>query len=73
MGPTSRVNINDKQEVRQWTEKLGCSEDELTGAVSRVGNSTDAVRREIYRNWAYGTFRKTEAQRRRRGRQRKRA
>jgi len=69
----SRISMNKKHEVRYWTEALGCSEDELAAAVARVGNSTDAVRREIHRHWAYGTFRKTEVPRRRRGRPRKRA
>jgi hypothetical protein len=44
--------MNDKQKVRYWTEALGCSKDELAAAVARVGNSTDAVRREVYRHWA---------------------
>jgi Protein of unknown function (DUF3606) len=74
----SHISINDNQEVRYWTEALGCSKDELAAAVARVGNSTDAVRREVYRHWAYGTFRpgdtaKKETSRRRRGRPRNRA
>ena len=69
----SRINMNEADEVRYWTEALGCSEDELAAAVARVGNSADAVQHEIYRHWAYGTFRKTEVARRRRGRPRNRA
>ena len=53
----SRVTMNDEQEVRYWTEALGCSKDELAAAVAKVGNSPDAVRREINRALAYGTFR----------------
>ncbi|HEX2336686.1 MAG TPA: DUF3606 domain-containing protein [Hyphomicrobiaceae bacterium] len=73
----SRVSTNDEQEVGYWTEALGCSEDELAAAVARVGNSTDAVRRELNRHRGYGTFRlgdapKTEVSPRRRGRPRKR-
>jgi Protein of unknown function (DUF3606) len=49
--------MDDEQERRYWTEKLGCSEDELAAAVARVGNSSVAVRREAYRNWAFGTVR----------------
>jgi Protein of unknown function (DUF3606) len=52
--------VNEAYDVRYWTEALGCSEDELAAAVARVGNSADAVQREIYRHWAYGTLRKTE-------------
>ena len=69
----SRINVKEAYDVRYWTEALGCSEDELAAAVARVGNSADAVQREIYRHWAYGTLRKTEIPRRRRGRPRKRA
>jgi Protein of unknown function (DUF3606) len=69
----SCVTMDDKQECRYWTEKLGCSEDELAAAIARVGNSPDAVRRDLFRHWGYGTFQvgKTEAplqRRRTRGR-----
>src|SRR5262245_17060202 len=72
----SRINMNEADEVRYWTEALGCSTDELAVAVARVGTSPDAVLREIHRHWAYGTFRqgntrKAEVARRRRGRPRK--
>jgi len=67
--------MNDEHEVRYWTEALGCSKDELAAALARVGNSTDAVRREVYRHWAYGTLRQGEARKtavsRLRGRPRK--
>jgi Protein of unknown function (DUF3606) len=69
---SSRISINDEHQVRLWTETLGCSRDELATAVARVGGSSDAVRREVYRHLAYGTFLKTEIPRRRRGRPRKR-
>jgi hypothetical protein len=67
----SRVSMDDQHEVRSWTEMLGCSKDELAAAVARVGNSSDAVRREVFRAWAYGTFRLGAPERRRRGRPRK--
>src|SRR5262245_43496007 len=76
----SRISMNKKHEVRYWTEALGCSEDELAAAVAKVGNSAHAVRREVFRAWAYGRFQqgasKTEApspRRRPRGGLRKRA
>jgi hypothetical protein len=65
--PTDRsgISMNDRHEVRYWIETLGCSKDELAAVVARVGNSPDAVRRELSRAWGYGTFRlgvpKTEA------------
>jgi hypothetical protein len=69
----SRINLNKNREVRYWTETLGCSKDELAVAVARVGNSSDAVRREVIRHWAYGTVRREAPKPRRRGRPRKRA
>jgi hypothetical protein len=61
-GPPDRSRISTN-EVRYWTETLGCSKDELAAAVARVGNASDAVRREIFRAWAYGrlVLPKTEA------------
>src|SRR5262245_8477542 len=53
----SRISMNDKHEVNYWTETLGCSKDELAAAVAKVGNSADAVRRQLSRVWGYGTFR----------------
>jgi hypothetical protein len=53
----SRVSMNEEQEIRYWTEYLGCTRGELAAAVARVGSSPDVVRREVYRHWGYGTFR----------------
>src|SRR5262245_26789039 len=50
----SRVSMNDEHEVSYWTTTLGCSKNELAAAVARVGNSADAVRRELRRAWGYG-------------------
>ncbi|HEY0714612.1 MAG TPA: DUF3606 domain-containing protein [Polyangia bacterium] len=33
----SRVNINQPHEVRYWSERFGCSEQELRDVVARVG------------------------------------
>src|SRR5262245_14249746 len=54
----SRVSMDDQHEVRYWTETIGCNKDELAAAVARVGNSSQAVWREVYRHWAYGTVRR---------------
>lgn len=43
----SRINLGEDYEVRYWTETLGVSEKGLRDAVSRVGTSVDAVRREL--------------------------
>jgi Protein of unknown function (DUF3606) len=53
----SRISMKEAHQIRYWTEALGCSEDELAAAVARVGSSPDAVRRQVFRAWAYGTFR----------------
>jgi Protein of unknown function (DUF3606) len=53
----ARAGPFTRKQVRYWTEALGCSEDELAAAVARVGNSIDAVRRELNRHRGYGTFR----------------
>jgi hypothetical protein len=45
----SRISMKEAHQIRYWTEALGCSEDELAAAVARVGNSTDAVRRDLSR------------------------
>lgn len=39
-----RISLSEDYEVRDWTESLGVSEQELREAVDAVGNSADAVR-----------------------------
>ena len=48
-GPSdrSRISMNEDWEVRYWTRTLGVNKDQLQTAVSKVGNSVDAVRREL--------------------------
>jgi hypothetical protein len=43
----SRISVHEDYEVRYWTEKLGVSKEELKRAVEKVGNSVEAVRREL--------------------------
>jgi hypothetical protein len=43
----SRIAMEEEHEVRYWTKALGVSKDELASAVARVGNSAEAVRREL--------------------------
>ncbi len=40
----SRINLNQDYEVRDWTEALGVTKEELSAAVAAVGNSADKVR-----------------------------
>ena len=39
----SRINLSQDYEVRYWTEKFGCTEDELRRAVAQAGSSASAV------------------------------
>lgn len=43
----SRISLTEAHEVRYWTEALGVDFDELKRVVDKVGNSADAVRREL--------------------------
>jgi hypothetical protein len=38
------ISLEEKHEVRSWTETLKCSETQLRDAVKAVGNSAEAVR-----------------------------
>jgi len=46
----SKISLSQDYEVRYWTEKFGCSEDELRKAVARVGNSPEAVEKALTSN-----------------------
>ncbi len=39
-----RIDMNDPDEVRNWTESLGVSRDELARAVQAAGDRADKVR-----------------------------
>jgi len=39
-----RIDINDADEVRNWTKSLGVSKEELERAVSAAGDRADKVR-----------------------------
>jgi hypothetical protein len=40
----SRISLDEDYEVRDWTETLGVTRDELIAAVQAVGNSADKVK-----------------------------
>jgi hypothetical protein len=50
-GPADRgrINMQEAWEVDHWTRELGVSKDELQKVVKKVGNSTEAVRKELGR------------------------
>ena len=42
-----RINMGEDYEVEYWTKTLGISKDRLTEIVKKVGDSVQAVRREL--------------------------
>jgi hypothetical protein len=44
-----RIDLNDPDEVRNWTKSLGVSKEELEQAVRAAGNSADKVREHLAR------------------------
>lgn len=42
-----RIDMNDPDEVRNWTKALGVSKEELEQAVRAAGNQADKVRRHL--------------------------
>jgi hypothetical protein len=45
----NRINLQELWEVDHWTKELGVSKDELQKVVKKVGNSAEAVRKELRR------------------------
>jgi hypothetical protein len=43
-GDRKRISLSEDYEVRDWTQSLGVTEDQLREAVGKVGNSADAVK-----------------------------
>ncbi len=43
----SRINLDERYEVRYWMEALKVSEERLREAVKAAGNSTEAVRQHL--------------------------
>jgi hypothetical protein len=43
----SRINTHEDYELRYWATKFGVSEDQLKDAVKKVGNSAEAVEKEL--------------------------
>jgi hypothetical protein len=44
-----RIDINDPDEVRNWTKSLGVSKEELQRAVEAAGNTASKVREYLQR------------------------
>lgn len=43
----ARINVNEDYELRDWSQRLGVTPDELREAVKAVGTSADAVRKHL--------------------------
>ena len=48
----SPIKPNDPHEVRIWCRLFGCSENELRGAIAKVGTLSDKVLAELLRKEA---------------------
>lgn len=42
-----RIDMNDPDEVRNWTKSFGVSKEELQRAVEAVGNTANKVRQHL--------------------------
>jgi hypothetical protein len=51
----TRINVNQEHELRYWTEKFGCTADELRAAVSAVGPMAEAVEQQVKGRTGRGT------------------
>jgi hypothetical protein len=54
--------MREDHEVRYRTKALGVTKEQLAAAVKKVGNSAEAVRRELGK-WAFGATVKTRTRR----------
>ena len=45
----TRISLTDPYEVRDWAKKFGVTEEELTAAVKKVGNSASDVQAHLSR------------------------
>jgi Protein of unknown function (DUF3606) len=50
----NRINLQEPWEVDHWTWLLGVSKDELQKVIKKVGNSAEAVRKELGRQMVHG-------------------
>jgi hypothetical protein len=45
-----RIDVSQEHELRYWTEKFGCSPEQLRAAVDKVGVIVDDVSKELSRH-----------------------
>ena len=46
---SAKISLSEAWEIDYWTNELGVSESELERIMGKVGNSVDAVRKELSR------------------------
>ena len=42
-----RIDVDDQEDIRYWTERLGVTEEELRNAVHTAGIQIDDIRRHL--------------------------
>ena len=42
-----RINVHEDYELRTWSQKFGCTPDQLRAAVKAVGTSAEAVEKHL--------------------------
>jgi hypothetical protein len=43
----TRINVNEDYELRYWSEKFGCSAEQLKAAVQAAGTNAEAVGKHL--------------------------
>jgi hypothetical protein len=43
----ARINLDQQHEIDYWTDKFGVTPEQLRDAIGKVGNSAEAVEREL--------------------------
>ncbi len=49
----SRINVHEDYELRYWSEKFGCTRDQLKAAVKKAGVTAKDVEAEFKRSRAH--------------------
>jgi predicted nucleotidyltransferase len=44
---SKRINVNEPYELRDWSKRLGVSQEKLRETVQRVGTSAEAVKERL--------------------------
>lgn len=44
---SSKINIHEDYEIAYWTNKFGCTPEQLKDAVNKVGTGVEAVKKHL--------------------------